>query len=149
MEKTCTLVYNINISLNFMTKTYPSFCLKTYIYINWKFSTIFFSKNVLDLSEQKFFQSNWQNIFFINWKKFHFEYTKWKYQLNHLGKNLFLFNWRKIPFKFTTWNWQTLSGSPKSEVQVKVVDWVFIKIIFSNHPPTPPTPPRKVSKKAI
>ena len=30
----------------------------------------------------------------------------------------------------------------KAEVQVKVVDWVFIRIIFSNHPP----PPGKVSK---
>ena len=39
--------------------------------------------------------------------------------------------------------WQTLSRSPKSEVQVEVDDWVFIKITFSNHPP----PPGKVSKK--
>ena len=33
----------------------------------------------------------------------------------------------------------------KSEVQVEVDDWVFIKITFSNHPPPPP--PGKVSKK--
>ena len=44
-----------------------------------------------------------------------------------------------------TKNWQTLSRSPKSEVQVEVDDWVFIKITFSNHPPPPP--PGKVSKK--
>ena len=33
----------------------------------------------------------------------------------------------------------------ESKVQVKVDDWVFIKIKFSKHPPTP----RKVLKKAI
>ena len=39
--------------------------------------------------------------------------------------------------------WQSLSRSPKSKVKVKVDDWVFIKFIFPNHPPTP----GKVSKK--
>ena len=79
----------------------------------------------------------------LMWKSVCFSFClkiwMWVSQINRKWMNMLLWE-----------NWQTLSRSPKSKVKVKVDDWVFIKIIFPNHPPTPTHPhPRESFKKAI